>query len=68
MNVEQENFLRAIFASVQRVRRRSGTSRVMARAKSALIDDGVGAMVARVRADADGAAAFEEDFLDVLAE
>ena len=37
MKVEQENRLRAICASVQRRRRRSGTRRVMAAAKSALI-------------------------------
>ena len=37
MKVEQENFLRAILRSVQRGRRRSGTRRCMARAKSAFI-------------------------------
>ena len=37
MKVEQENFLRAILRSVQRRRRRSGTRRCMARAKSAFI-------------------------------
>ena len=37
MKVEQENFLRAILRSVQRRRRRSGTRRCIARAKSAFI-------------------------------
>src|SRR4028118_13390 len=37
MNVEQENFLPEILWSVQRCRRWSGTSRDMARAKSALM-------------------------------
>ena len=37
MNVEQENFFFAIFASVQRRRRWSGTSFVIAWAKSALM-------------------------------
>jgi hypothetical protein len=35
MNVEQENFFRAMFFSVQRRRFASGTSRDIARAKSA---------------------------------
>ena len=37
MKVEHENFLRAILRSVQRRRSRSGTSRYIARAKSAFI-------------------------------
>ena len=37
MKVEQENFLPAILRSVQRRRRRSGTRRFIARAKSAFI-------------------------------
>ena len=49
MKVEQENFFLAIFASVQRRRRRSGTSRVMARAKSALTTQRVGSVERRRR-------------------
>ena len=64
MKVEQENFLRAILRSLQRRRRRSGTSRCMARAKSAFMTMALALLHARRRAHADRAPAFEEHFLD----
>ena len=66
MKVEQENFLRAILRSVQRRRRRSGTRRCMARAKSAFITIAPRLFHAGRGAHADRAPAFEEHFLDRL--
>ena len=64
MKVEQENFLRPIFSSVQRLRRWFGTSLVIVWAKSELITSASALYSPATGADADRLAALEQDFLD----
>ena len=68
MNVEQENCFFAIFASVQRRRRWSGTSCVIAWAKSALITSASARYSPCVGPHADRPPAVEQDLLHLLAE